>query len=156
MGYKEFLKSKKFLWILIILNLINAVYSTFIFLVFLQVPVYYWIFLNICAPIQFFTIAGLLLGNRKVTSVAVPLLIFFGFGGLFVFSWSGYMIQAQLNHILMTITAVYIFWMNLEDKRTLAIGVSLGVVVVLMLTLFALPMVMHIPEVKEIFEQMIV
>lgn len=87
------MKSKRLLWILIVLNMINAVYSTFVFLVFLRVPVQYWVFLNICAPIQFLTVTALLIKNKVLTNVAVPLLTFFGFGGLFVFSWSEYMLN---------------------------------------------------------------
>lgn len=155
MNWKEIFRSRKFLWILIILNLANAVYSTFVFLVFLHVPVQYWVFLNICAPIQFFTIIALLIKNKVLMNVAIPLLVFFGFGGLFIFSWSGYMIQAQLNHILMTITAIWIFLMSLENKRKMMIGISIGIIIVLILQLFILPNVMNIPEVKEIFEQML-
>lgn len=142
------------MWILITLNLINAVYSTFIFLVFLRVPVQYWVFLNICGPIQFLTVTALLIKNKSLTNVAVPLLAYFGFGGLFVFSWSGYMIQAQLNHILMTVTAIYILLTSLKDRRKLMTGISIGIIIVLIIVILVSPIVMKIPEVKEIFEQM--
>jgi hypothetical protein len=142
-------------WILIALNLVNAVYSTFIFLVFLGVPVYYWVFLNICAPIQFFTVAGLIFKSKNITSISIPMLTFFGCGGLFLFSWKGYMIQAQLNHILMTVTAAYLFLKNLKDKKRLLIGLSVGVTIVVLLVFLAFPVVMNIPEVMEIFERMV-
>ncbi len=154
MNWKEFLQSNKFTWILITLNLINAVFSTFVFLVFLGVPVYYWFFLNICAPTQFLTIIALLMRNKVLMNIATPLLLYFGFGGLFIFSWSGYMLQAQLNHILMTITAVYIFLLSLSDKQKLITGISIGVVIILILQIFFFPIIFSIPEVKNLFEQM--
>lgn len=155
MNWKDFLESKELLWIIIILNLINAIYSAFILLVFLHVPVHYWIFLNICAPIQFFTITALLIRNKLLSDIAIPLLIFFGFGAIFIFSWSGHMMQAQLNHILMTITAIYILLMNLKDKRNPIMGISIGIIIILLLEVLIFPKVMNMREVKGIIEQMI-
>jgi len=147
------LKSRKLFWALIILILINALWSTFVFLVFLKVPVYYWVFLNICAPTIYLTAAALLLKNEIFMNAMVPFLIFFGTGGLFVFNWSSIMLQAQFTHILMTITAIYIMLLSLGSKKKL-IGITIGIIAVLILTLLVFPIVFSNPEVAEILEQM--
>jgi len=151
---REILKSRKLFWALIILILVNALWSTFVFLVFLKVPVYYWVFLNICAPTIYLTIVALLLENKVFMNAMIPFLIFFGTGGLFMFNWSSIMLQAQLTHILMTITAIYIVLSSLDAKRKMLVGFAIGIVVVLILTSLVFPIVFSKPEVARILEQM--
>lgn len=152
---KNLLKSRKLFWALIILILVNALWSTFVFLVFLKVPFYYWIFLNICAPTIYLTTAALLIKNKVFMNVMVPFLIYFGTGGLFVFSWSSIMLQAQFTHILMTITAIYIVLSSLDEKKKMLVGLTLGIIAILIVTLLAFPIVFSNPEVATILEQMI-
>ena len=151
---KNILKSRKLFWMLITLILVNALWSTFVFLVFLKVPIYYWIFLNICAPTIYLTIAALLLKNEVFMNAMVPFLIYFGTGGLFVFSWSSIMLQAQFTHILMTITAIYIVLSSLDDKKKMLVGFTIGIIAILILTLVAFPIVFSNPDVVKILEQM--
>jgi len=151
---RDILKSRKLFWALIILILVNALWSTFVFLVFLRVPVYYWVFLNICAPTIYLTIAALLFKNKVFMNAMVPFLIYFGTGGLFVFNWSSIMLQAQFTHMLMTITAVYIVLSSLDAKKKILVGFMVGIIVILILTLLVFPIVFSNPEVARIFEQM--
>ncbi len=81
--------------LLMILNGAMAVWASLVFLVFLRLDVLSWIMLNICSPTQFATILALASQRRLLMNAAVPWLLFFGFGGLLIFSWSGYMIVAQ-------------------------------------------------------------
>jgi len=151
---RDKLKSRKLFWALIVLILVNALWSTFVFLVFLRVPVYYWVFLNICAPTIYLTIAALLFKNKVFMNAMVPFLMYFGTGGLFLFNWSSIMLQAQFTHILMTITAIYIVLSSLDDKKKMIVGFTIGIVAILILTILVFPIVFSNPEVAGIFEQM--
>jgi len=151
---RDIIRSRKLFWALIVLILVNALWSTFVFLVFLRVPVYYWVFLNICAPTIYLTIAALLLKNKVFMSATVPFLTYFGTGGLFLFNWSSIMLQAQFTHILMTVTAIYIVLSSLDAKKKMLIGFTIGIVAILILTLLVFPIVFSNPEVARIFEQM--
>ena len=62
--------------------------------------------------------------------------------------------RAQFNHILMTITAIYIALSSLDAKKKVLIGLTIGIFTVLILTLYVFPIVFSNPEVVEIFEQM--
>jgi len=151
---RDKLKSRKLFWALIVLILVNALWSTFVFLVFLRVPVYCWVFLNICAPTIYLTIAALLFKNKVFMNAMVPFLMYFGTGGLFLFNWSSIMLQAQFTHILMTITAIYIVLSSLDDKKKMIVGFTIGIVAILILTILVFPIVFSNPEVAGIFEQM--
>jgi len=136
---REVLESRKLFWALVILILVNALWSTLVFLVFLKVPVYHWVFLNICAPIIYLTIAALSLKNEFFMNAMVPFLIYFGTGGLLIFGWSPVMLQAQFTRILMTITAIYIVLSSLHAKRKILEGFIWGIIAVLVLTLLVSP-----------------
>jgi len=136
---RDVLKSRKLFWTLVIFILVNALWSTFVFLVFLKVPVYHWVFLNICAPIIYLTIAALLLKNEFLMNAMVPFLIYFGTGGLFVFGWAPVMLQAQFTRILMTIIAIYIVLSSLHAKRKMLEGFIWGIIALLILTLLVFP-----------------
>jgi len=151
---KDVLKSRRLFWALIILILVNAFWSSFVFLVFLKVPVYYWFFLNICAPTIYLTTAALLSKNKVFMNAMVPFLIYFGTGGLFLFNWSSIMLQAQFTHILMTITAIYIVLLSLDSKKKMLVGFTVGIIAILILTILVFPIVFSNPEVARIFEQM--
>lgn len=131
--------------ILIALNLIMAVFATFIFLVFLKVSPFIWLGVNICSPIQYLTIIALLTDRKVFMNATVPLLMYFGFGGLFRFSWSGYMLQAQINHLIMTITAIYVVFVTIksgrEGTRKLALGLGVGVLMLMVLMFYVYPQV---------------
>jgi len=61
-------------------------------------------------------------------NAVVPWLLFFGFGGLLIFSWTGYMIVAQISHMIMTVTAVFISALAVKDRkfRDLIVGITIG------------------------------
>jgi len=116
--------------LLVILNGAMAVWASLVFLMFLRPDLLSWIMLNTCSPTQFVTILALATKRRLVMNAAVPWLLFFGFGGLLVFSWSGYMLVAQVSHLIMTVTAVLILVVAVKERkfRTLATGIAIGVI----------------------------
>jgi len=115
--------------LLAILNGSMSVWASLVFLVFLRLDVVSWIMVNTCSPAQFATVLGLASERRVLLGATVPWLLFFGFGGLFVFSWSRYMIVAQTSHIIMTVTAVFILASAAKDRRVGALltGILIGV-----------------------------
>lgn len=151
-------------WSLICLNFFFAAYSTIIFTIFLQVPVWLWIFLNICAPSQFLTIAGII-GDIKEKSVIiyqmslVPFLLFFGTGGMFTFPWTGFMLMSQISHITMTITWILITYLNFrktEENKILklCIGLGIGTVLIIILNLIVFPIVFSNNIAQDLLNQM--
>ncbi len=137
--------------VLICANLSMTCWSTFAFLVFLQVPVWLWLFLNICAPTQYATIIALIRSKSKndnliSKNIAVPLLFRFGTGGFFFFPWSGNMLTAQASHIIMTITTIFIAVSTLSsdefDRRNkMIVGLIVGIIIVLIIDFIVFPIV---------------
>lgn len=118
--------------LLIALSALNVAWGAFVFMGFLGLDPLAWLMVNVCAPSEAIAVAGLWTRNRGLMGFSVPLLLVFGFGGLFVFSWGGYMLQAQLNHLLMTITAMYIVYDTLgrkekSDSHSLIRGMLAGI-----------------------------
>ncbi|MDI6639469.1 MAG: hypothetical protein QMD78_01460, partial [Methanocellales archaeon] len=91
------------------------------------------------------TIIALLTDRKVFMNATVPLLMYFGFGGLFRFSWSEYMLQAQINHLIMTITAIYVVFVTIksgrEGTRKLALGLGVGVLMLMVLMFYVYPQV---------------
>ncbi len=141
--------------VLICANLSMAGWSTFVFLVFLQVPVWLWLFLNICAPTQYATILTLIRSKNKndnliPKNIVVPLLFRFGTGGLFFFPWSGNMLTAQVSHIVMTITAIFIAVSTLSSvesnrRNKMIVGLIVGMIIVLIIDFIMFPIVFSNP-----------
>ncbi len=119
--------------LLMILNGALAVWATFVFLGFLRLDLLSWIMLNTCSPTQFAAILALASGKRGPMNAIVPWLVFYGFGGLFVFGWTGHMIVAQISHLIMTATAVYVLVTTAKERRfrALALGIAVGMLVMI-------------------------
>jgi phosphate starvation-inducible membrane PsiE len=115
--------------LLVTLNGAMAVWASLVFLGFLRLDLLSWIMLNTCSPTQFVTIVALATQRRLVMNAVVPWLLFFGFGGLLIFSWSGYMIVAQISHLIMTITAVFVLVLAVKERKFKALitGIAIGV-----------------------------
>jgi len=89
---------------------------------------------NTCTPISISTAVVLVFGKemRVLSSSMVPLLLWFGFLGLFVF-WSGWLdlqlaFLVQGQHLVMTVTAVYLVKTRWAKK-----GAFVGLVALLLL-----------------------
>ncbi|MEW6094858.1 MAG: hypothetical protein AB1531_12935, partial [Chloroflexota bacterium] len=95
-------------WILVILNLLAVVNSTYYFIGQLKVGVDGWIMLNSCAPSIIIFAIGFLLSSPIVMMAASMLMFRYGTLGLLVFRWDGFNIIPQIGHILMTLAVAYV------------------------------------------------
>ncbi len=145
-------------------NLVFALWSTLVFLVFLHVPVHLWLLLNICAPTQYITIVAMVfeLKNKRYLSWQIAMACFlfrFGTGGMFVFPWDGYMLTSQFSHIFMTLLALFIIYIAvvsedpLKKKKTL-LGLIIGIIIILMIDLVVFPIGFMDPIAVEMMESM--
>jgi len=113
-------------WILVVLNTLAAINSTFAFLGILKVGVVGWLMMNTCAPGIALFVAGFLLGS-PVTMVAASAMMFrYGTLGLFVFGWGGYNLVAQAGHILMTVAVIYVMADIVRFRRWKVFGLGLA------------------------------
>jgi len=121
---------------------INILWGALVFMMFLQLDLLAWLVVNVCSPSEMVAITGILTKKKLVSSLSVPLLLRFGGLGLFIFSWSGFMLQGQLNHILMVFTAVYIVWSLCKSRawKELGLGIAIGTVVVLFVDFLIFPL----------------
>lgn len=120
-------------WILVVLNTLAALNSTFFFLAMLKTGIVGWLMLNTCAPsIALFMIGFLLSSPVVMVAASVPMLRY-GTGGLFTFGWSGYNIVPQIGHILMTLAVIYVMVYIVRSRRwkTLGLGVALGLAILI-------------------------
>jgi hypothetical protein len=117
--------------IIAVLNLLNIMNSTWFFLKMAQFPPAAWLAFNACAPSVLLYLTGFVLKKDYVMSAALPFLLFFGTGGLFVFGWSGTSIYAQIGHISMTLAAVWIITKLLVKRKLFfpAAGFCAGIIV---------------------------
>ncbi|MBN1220954.1 MAG: hypothetical protein JXM69_18675 [Anaerolineae bacterium] len=117
-------------WVLVVFNVLLAFNSTFVFLTVLNTGLVGWLMLNTCAPSIFLFAAGFLLGSPVVMMAAAVIMFRYGTLGLFVFSWDGYNLIAQVGHILMTLAVIYLMVYLVRQRRwkTLLLGLALGLV----------------------------
>ncbi|MCL6613622.1 MAG: hypothetical protein K6U03_03200 [Firmicutes bacterium] len=120
-------------WIIALLNGLAAINSTVVFLVVLRTGVTGWLMMNSCAPSVILFLIGFLLGSRILMTAAAVMMFRYGTLGLFVFSWSGPNIAAQIGHILMTLAVIYVAVDLVRHRRwrELGLGVALGVAVLI-------------------------
>jgi hypothetical protein len=124
-------------WVIVGLNLLSAAWSTFVFLGFLRLGPVEWLMINTCAPCIFFFAAAFLLKSLPLMVAAALLMLRFGTGGLFAFSWQGVNLVAQVGHLFMTAGVIYTAWRVIGERRwrALAWGVALGLAVLIPFTL---------------------
>lgn len=120
-------------YILATLLLLTTLSSTWFFLSELKVTVLEWSVFNACAPSSFVYLICFVLfmvkKNYTALSVAIIPMFFFGTMGLFVFSWDGQNLFAQISHIIMTLNicwSIYILFKK-NDFKAIAIGLMIGV-----------------------------
>lgn len=124
--------------VLAILNALNALNSTWYFLGRARFPFTAWLAFNACAPSVGLYLAGYLFKSERLMALALPPMLYFGTGGLFVFGWSGTALFAQVGHILMTLA---VLWLTVRcfvlsgarrgaKLQRIALGVALACLVV--------------------------
>ena len=61
----------------------------------------------------------------------------YGTGGPFAFGWDGYNLIPQIGHILMTLAVIYVLasMVRRRARRTLALGIALGVAILIPFTI---------------------
>jgi hypothetical protein len=120
-------------WVIVGLNLLSALWSTFVFLGFLRLSPVEWVMINTCAPCVYLFAVAFLLKSPLVMVTAALLMLRYGTGGLFAFSWEGINLTAQVGHLLMTAGAIYTLWRVIGERRwqALAGGLALGLVILI-------------------------
>ncbi len=118
-------------WVLVVLNTIAALNSTYFFLGMLRVGVGDWLMMNTCVPSIALFVAGFLLGSPVVMVAGAALMFRYGTLGLFVFSWEAYNLIPQIGHILMTLAVIYVLADIVRGRRwqALALGLAVGAVI---------------------------
>jgi hypothetical protein len=94
-------------WALVALNLIMTAMSLNFFLGMLKSGFEGWLMMNTCAPSIFLFVLGFLLGSPPVMVAGAIAMFRYGTLGMFVFSWTGGNIVAQVGHIFMTLAVIY-------------------------------------------------
>ncbi|MCP4137686.1 MAG: hypothetical protein GY754_42355 [bacterium] len=124
---QEFTRSKTG-WVIIILNMLCAINSAYAFLTILNTGVDGWLMMNSCAPSIFIFTIGFLVNSPVIQSAGALMMFRYGTLGLFVFSWDGYNIIAQVGHIFMTIGVIYFVVKIVKTKqwKNLILGLLLG------------------------------
>jgi len=126
-------------WAAIIINLLNAVNSTYFFMSIMRVDTYAWLNMNTCAPaIYLFTVSFLILRSDILTGAACLVMFRYGTLALFTFPWdSFYALIPQFSHIFMTICAFsYVFkWRRVlvgkaANTRNLVIALAIGIAII--------------------------
>jgi hypothetical protein len=91
------------------------------------------IFINTCILGEIFAILALLLRNRHLAGLSLPLLLWFGIGGRLNFSGSWFA-PMHLTHVLMVLVSIYLVyfvWKVVEGKKK-AFWVGFGIGVLLL------------------------
>jgi hypothetical protein len=121
--------------ILAILILLVTAQSTTFFLGRLRVKFLEWFFFNACAPSNIAFLIGFVIfittGKRIILHTAILPMFFFGFLGMFAFSWKGMNIIPQIGHIVMTLNIAMTLWMTFRigDYQSATIGLLIGIVI---------------------------
>jgi hypothetical protein len=121
--------------ILALLLLLATIQSTTFFLGRLKVKFLEWFYFNACAPSNIVFLISFVIfittGNRIFLHCAILPMFFFGFLGMFVFSWKGMNIIPQVGHITMTLNIAITLWQtfSLGDYHSATIGLLVGIVV---------------------------
>jgi hypothetical protein len=104
-------------WVLVALNLIMTAMSLNFFLGMLKSGFEGWLMMNTCAPSIFLFVLGFLLGSPAVMVAGAIAMFRYGTLGMFVFSWTGGNIVAQVGHIFMTLAVIYTVMDVIRSRR---------------------------------------
>jgi hypothetical protein len=138
-------------WVLAFLNVLMAINSANFFLGTLKTGVVGWLMMNTCAPSIALFVIGFLLGSPAVMVAASAIMFHYGTLGLFVFSWSGGNLMAQVGHILMTLAVVHVAVDVVRRRRwkALGLGLLLGMAILIPLTIVQTMWINAHPEMVE-------
>jgi len=119
-------------WIVAGLNALAAINASFVFLVQMKAGVLGWLMMNTCTPSIVLYLAGFLIGSPAIMAAGAALMFRYGTLGLFVFSWDGYNIFAQVGHLLMTAAVILTIIDIVKHKRwrQMWIGLAVGAVLI--------------------------
>lgn len=115
-------------WIIMVLNALTALHSTWFFVGVLKTGVDGWLMMNTCAPSILLFVGGFLAASPTAMVAASVLMFRYGTLGLFVFNWHGPNLIAQASHLIMTVAVGYIgvkSW-RVSSRQHLARGGALG------------------------------
>ncbi len=120
-------------WIIVVGNIIMMFFSANYFLNMAKFPIIAWLFFNVCFPSALIFLIGFFLKNRTIMAFSIPFFAYFGVGGMFVVSWSGGIIMAQISHIFMTLAIIYTILEIIKAKewRQAVIGFIAGLIIFL-------------------------
>jgi len=118
---------------LIISNGFFALVATLIFFLKYRFRFWQWLMINTCTPSVVAFIYGALTINKVVLGVAFVLMFFYSTLGLFIFSWQGKRVFAQIGHLFMTAACCFVLFeiMKGGDFVLFAIGTALGVIILI-------------------------
>lgn len=118
-------------WIIAILNLLAIINAAHYFLGIAKFPLTAWLMFNACTPSVIIFLTGYFTRQRWLMAMSLPFLSFFGIGGMFVFSWSGTSLIAQVGHILMAFALVFTVLLFITEKKwkEFIIGLSSGLLI---------------------------
>jgi len=90
-----------------------------------------WAMMNTAFIAQVAATIGLITKNKPIMNFTIPYLIFYGVGGLLVFSWTSATVGFQVLNIIMTMTVIYIFMTAFKELHLikLAAWVVIGTIV---------------------------
>lgn len=113
------------------LNLLNVGIAASYFLFIERLGLVDWLSVNACTPSILLFLLGVWRRNRLLTGFAVPFLLFFGTGGLFLFPWDAAGAVPQVSHVVMTLSILWVAWDAAAEKevRRALLGAAAGVVV---------------------------
>ncbi len=131
--FKEALTEKTPL-ILAMILLIYSFNNIYTFILVKKGVILYLLIWNTCTPVSIATAVTLISGRemRALSSSMIPLLLWFGFIGLFMFWWGWLDIQLAIfmqgHHLVMTATAIYLIKTRRAKK-----GIFVGTIILLLL-----------------------
>jgi len=89
------------------------------------------LFINTCIVGEIIAIFALLLKNKPLAGLSIPLLLWFGIGGRLNFSGSWFS-PMHLTHVLMVLVSIYLFYFVWKviagKKKAFWIGFAIGVI----------------------------
>lgn len=94
-------------WVILGVLALCMANSTYYFLVQAKFPVLGWVFFNSCFVASLIWLVGFIFRWRWLSMASLPFLLFFGGGGLLFFPWSGFMITAQISHVVMMLAFIH-------------------------------------------------
>lgn len=120
-------------WILVVLNLLMSLNSSFFFIGKMQAGIDGWLMMNSCAPSVFLFAAGFLLKSPVIMTAGSTMMFRYGTLGLFFFRWDGFNLIAQAGHIFMTLGVIYTIAYIVREKNwsVLLKGLMLGIAILI-------------------------